>query len=211
VPYRTNSKVYCKACRLEKKRESWRNAAKTQRRKNGIAQVKGTTFVCVECGCTAVATSGNEQKYCKDCAVVVDLRNARKHSKLRTSNPARRDNFNRWFREQANRPEILLSRRMKRLVALSLCDKGGKGGKSWKSLVGYSVEELRRHVELQFLPGMSWENRSKWHLDHIVPLSSFNFSSHGDPEFKAAWAITNLRPLWGTDNVRKQAKRIFLI
>lgn len=211
VPYRTNSKTYCEHCRLEKKRASYRAAAEVQRRKKGVPKIKGTSFICVECGCESIATSGNVQKYCSGCAKAVDLRNSRKSSSARSSDEARRNNFNKWFREQAKRPEILLSRRMKRLVALSLSTCGGKGGRSWKSLVGYSVEELRRHVELQFQPGMSWENRSEWHLDHIVPLSSFEYSTADDLEFKAAWAITNLRPLWGRDNVQKSAKRIFLI
>lgn len=202
---------YCSACATAKRKERDRLAAEKKRERAGIAKVKGVQFSCMECGKLDVATSGNIQKYCADCAKIVDLRNARKHSSARTSNPSRRDNFNKWFREQAKRPEILLSRRMKRLVSLSLSTSGGKGGRSWKSLVGYSVEELRRHVELQFLPGMNWENRSEWHLDHIVPLSSFKYSTADDDEFRAAWAITNLRPLWGRDNVRKNAKRIFLI
>lgn len=87
----------------------------------------------------------------------------------------------------------------------------GKSGKSWRDLVDYSLEDLVRHLERQFLPGMSWENRSEWHIDHIVPKSSFEFSTADCDGFKAAWALTNLRPLWASDNVRKQAKQIYLI
>lgn len=211
VPYRTTSRVYCGACRVAKKRESQRAAAEKQRRKRGVAKIKGAPFTCIECGIVSVATSGNAQKYCAACAKAVDLRNSRKSSLSRSADPKRKENFNRWFKDQAKRPEILLSRRMKRLVALSLDGKGGKGGKSWKTLVGYSVEDLRRHIEKQFLPGMSWDNRSDWHLDHILPISSFKFSTAHDPEFMAAWAMTNLRPLWARENVRKNAKRLYLI
>ena len=73
-------------------------------------------------------------------------------------------------------------------------------------LVGYSAEELRTHLERQFLKGMSWENMDRWHIDHIVPLSSFTITGPDDPELRRAWALPNLRPLWAKDNIRKGAK-----
>jgi hypothetical protein len=87
----------------------------------------------------------------------------------------------------------------------------GKQGKSWKDLVGFPVADLKRHLERQFVPGMSWENRSLWHIDHIVPLASFTFTSADDPEFSAAWALSNLRPLWKSENLAKNDQRLFLL
>jgi hypothetical protein len=81
-----------------------------------------------------------------------------------------------------------------------------KGGKSWKRLVGYSVEELKKHIEKQFKPGMSWEKRSDWHIDHIVPISAFNFEKPEDKEFKKCWALKNLQPLWKIENLKKNNK-----
>jgi hypothetical protein len=66
-----------------------------------------------------------------------------------------------------------------------------------------TVDDLRRHVEAHFLPGMSWANRSKWHIDHVRPLASFVFSGPQDPQVREAWALSNLRPLWAVDNIRK--------
>ena len=109
----------------------------------------------------------------------------------------------------AQNPQWVINRRMSAGVNGSLRD--GKGGKSWQDLVPYTLEELMAHLERQFLPGMTWENRGKWHIDHVVPLASFNFTSPDDPEFRAAWALTNLRPLWAKDNIRKSAKRTHLI
>ena len=88
---------------------------------------------------------------------------------------------------------------------------GNKAGRGWESLVGYSVEHLRCHIERQFMRGMSWENMGQWHIDHIIPLASFSFASPDDIEFKAAWALTNLRPLWAGKNIAKGAKREFLL
>jgi 5-methylcytosine-specific restriction endonuclease McrA len=88
----------------------------------------------------------------------------------------------------------------------------GKCGKGWESLVGYSIETLKIHLERQFLRGMTWENRgSKWHIDHVIPLVLFHFNSYDDPEFKAAWALTNLRPLWKAKNLSKGGRREHLL
>jgi hypothetical protein len=99
--------------------------------------------------------------------------------------------------------------RMSSAIRYSL--KGAGKPAKWLDLVGYTVEELKAHIERQFAHGMSWENMPKWHIDHIVPLSSFRFEGADDPEFKAAWALTNLRPCWGSENLRKHARREFLL
>lgn len=76
------------------------------------------------------------------------------------------------------------------------------------ALLAYSSHELRARIASQFLPGMSWENYGDWHIDHIVPLSAFRYSTPGDPDFRRAWALTNLQPLWAQDNFRKHARII---
>lgn len=39
-------------------------------------------------------------------------------------------------------------------------------------MLGYSDADLKSHLERQFLSGMTWENMGKWHIDHIVPVST---------------------------------------
>ena len=75
-------------------------------------------------------------------------------------------------------------------------------------LIGCSIEYLRRHLESQFVGGMTWNNYGLygWHIDHIIPLSYFDFT---DPEQqRRAWHYTNLRPMWAVDNIRKGNKLI---
>lgn len=88
--------------------------------------------------------------------------------------------------------------------------KGRKNGRSWESLVGYTLKDLMAHLEARFKPGMTWENhgRSGWHIDHIRPIASFNFTSPDDPEFRECWTLENLQPLWAEENLRKGAKVI---
>ena len=88
--------------------------------------------------------------------------------------------------------------------------KGAKSASTFEML-GYSLNDLRAHLERQFICGMSWANFGKWHVDHILPLSSFEYEAPDCPEFRAAWALSNLRPLWGEENIKKGAKRLTLL
>jgi hypothetical protein len=49
---------------------------------------------------------------------------------------------------------------------------------------------------------MSWENRSEWHIDHIVPLSS----AKSEAEIIFLNHYSNLQPLWAKDNIQKSNK-----
>jgi hypothetical protein len=51
----------------------------------------------------------------------------------------------------------------------------------------------------------SW-SRAGWHINHVIPISAFNFSSPEDIDFKKCWALKNLRPLWAKDNFSKNAR-----
>ena len=88
----------------------------------------------------------------------------------------------------------------------------GKRGRPWPKLLGYTLDDLIRHLERQFRRGMTWANYgAKWHIDHIVPMSAFAFTSAADPEFRACWSLGNLRPLGATENVRKGGRRLHLL
>jgi hypothetical protein len=70
----------------------------------------------------------------------------------------------------------------------------------------YSPEELINHLEKQFNNGMTWENYGKWHVDHKLPITSFNIQEMGDSEFIKCWALDNLQPMWGDENIKKSNK-----
>ena len=70
-------------------------------------------------------------------------------------------------------------------------------------ILGYSQEDLIQHLEKQFQDGVSWDNYGEWHVDHIKPISLFNFKSIDDEEFKECWSLNNLQPMWGNENISK--------
>ena len=85
--------------------------------------------------------------------------------------------------------------------------KGLKDSKGWESIVGYSLQDLKDHLERQFTKTMTWDNYgSYWQVDHIVPKSLFNYSGPHDIGFKECWALKNLRPLTKKANLKKHAK-----
>ena len=98
-----------------------------------------------------------------------------------------------------------LDSNLSRSIRKSL-ETGSKSRRSWQSLVGYTVTDLKNHLERQFHAGMSWENYGKWHIDHIIPLAAHNYETPDDIDFKQAWALANLRPLWANANISKGAK-----
>ena len=73
----------------------------------------------------------------------------------------------------------------------------------------YSQEELIQHLENQFTDDLTWDNYGEWHVDHIIPISSFNIQEMGDEEFIKCWSLENLQPLWGEENIRKSNSVLF--
>ena len=69
-------------------------------------------------------------------------------------------------------------------------------------IIGCSYLQLKENLEKQFNNGMSWDNYGKWHIDHIIPLSSAN----NEDEVYKLCHHTNLQPLWAEDNLKKSNK-----
>lgn len=103
-------------------------------------------------------------------------------------------------------PNGILETNMRTYVGRWL--RGKKNGRRWEVLVGYTSVQLKKHLEEQFKAGMTWENYGLhgWHIDHIIPVSVFNFEKPEDDDFKRCWSLDNLQPLWAIDNIKKGNK-----
>jgi len=109
----------------------------------------------------------------------------------------RRNRENISWKLKKNTRSLVYSRLKKRLI-----DKKN----STFNLLGFTVDDLIEHLESRFCKGMSWDNYGKWHIDHIRPDSSFNYTSAEDKEFQECWSLSNLQPLWAKDNLIKGKK-----
>lgn len=77
-------------------------------------------------------------------------------------------------------------------------------------LFGTTVDGFKKHIENQFTGTMSWYNHgpiynpTKWQVDHIIPIVSFDFTV--EENFTKAFHYTNTRPLMSSDHMEKSNK-----
>lgn len=78
-------------------------------------------------------------------------------------------------------------------------------------LLGYSISDLRVHIERQFTKGMNWNKLMKGeiHIDHIIPKAVFDLSDYD--QWRVCWDLPNLRPMWAKDNLKKRDKVLNLL
>ena len=98
-------------------------------------------------------------------------------------------------------PKRMLRKRLADYVRRYLKGHGTKKGGSVMTYVGCSLDALKSQLETQFQPGMSWENRSEWHVDHVYPLRAVD--PHDEFQLYGVCNWRNLRPMWARDNERK--------
>lgn len=133
-------------------------------------------------------------------------RRAESAKRWRENNPERAlEALSKSYFKRMENPKNRLDAAVRTGVNLSI-RKGSKAGRKTIHLLGYSREKLVKHLEAQFKEGMTWDNYGEWHIDHIIPLSAFNFETPDDIDFKRAWALKNLQPLWAFENHRKRDK-----
>lgn len=100
--------------------------------------------------------------------------------------------------------EFLLISRMRSRIAKVLAKRGAMKSARTEELLGCSLKSFFEHIEAQFLPGMTWQNRHLWHIDHRLPCKNFDLT---DPRQQlVCFHFTNLRPLWAIDNMKKGAR-----
>jgi hypothetical protein len=94
-------------------------------------------------------------------------------------------------------PQVVVAERLRTRLRFTIKNKSA----STKELTGCEWPFLVAYLESKFKKGMTWENRSEWHVDHIRPLASFDLT---DPEQQQiACHYTNLQPLWAEENLKK--------
>jgi len=156
--------------------------------------------------------------------------NKKKREKYQKNPYKKREKNKKWY--ENNKKEINKKRTEKRkaryhkdisyklnmLISNNIrsCLRGGKNGRHWEDLVGYTLKELMNHLKSLWEPWMNWDNYGNpngdhtncWHIDHVIPQSLFKFDSYEDEEFKLCWCLNNLQPKEGKANISKQNKYI---
>ena len=148
----------------------------------------------------------NIRSYCKKCG-------SKQCKKYREINPdygkqhyknnrdKYRENGRRYQKERKQKdPNFKMDYTLRKLVGRAL--KGETKSKRTIEIIGCSSEQFWQHLEKQFTEGMTIKNHGKWHIDHIIPLSS---AKTLEEKIKLSH-YTNLQPLWAKDNLTKNNK-----
>ena len=133
------------------------------------------------------------------------------HKKWRT------DNIDKWRQtkrdyernRKASDPLYKLISNFRTAIYQVLKESNVEKNRHYFDILQYTPEELIIHLESQFKDTMTWDNYGEWHVDHKLPITSFNIEEMGDKEFMKCWALENLQPMWGEENIRKSNKILF--
>jgi hypothetical protein len=93
---------------------------------------------------------------------------------------------------------------------LSICLKNnnllGMKERTLKVIGMESWDEFKQYIESLWVENMNWDNygigknNTTWHIDHITPVSK----ALTIEQTYILFHYTNLRPMWGSDNIRKR-------
>lgn len=195
---------YCKQCDNE--------LHKAKRAIKG-SRLLGSIDKCTNCYSEYTVTNGSS-RYCKKCSALqkssklkYQKKYAAKYVKdnMATTEGRKKKNAYERLRKKNLRlasPKHLLSNRIRSRIHTAFVRNNYTKNSCVFDIIGCSFEELKLHIEKQFQPGMSWDNRSTWHIDHRIPLAS----AKTEEDVIRLNHYTNLQPLWAADNLRKSDK-----
>jgi len=140
------------------------------------------------------------QYYCKSCKSLL----IGDYYKSNPSKKAARTKKQGRERYYSNKVNFNMSRRIRQSL------KGIVKNGSWVTLIDFTLDELKNHLESKFDKNMTWDNYGfYWHIDHILPITYFNILSTSCKDFKKCWSLNNLQPLEAKQNIRKSNKLFY--
>jgi hypothetical protein len=130
--------------------------------------------------------------------------NNRERIKLHKKSPEykiikRKSDANYYQKIKSENNSLFEARKLRSMLSESI----RKNRDNLMSKFGYSLSELKSHLQSLFDNKMSWDNygRGGWNIDHIKPLIYFDLT---DPEIvKEAFKLSNIQPLYESDNSSK--------
>jgi hypothetical protein len=126
------------------------------------------------------------------------------NNKWKSKNKEYHTKYSRLYKSKREKKDPMFKVINKLRTRIWYAIKRNNKSKKTLDLLGCSIEQLKTHLESQFTEGMSWENYGKWHIDHIIPLSSFNLQD--EIQLSKSCHYSNLQPLWAKDNLSKGNK-----
>jgi hypothetical protein len=121
----------------------------------------------------------------------------------RAANKDRIANYRR--KEYQKYPWYSLKNRISAVIRQALKKNDAEKSAKTLDLLGCDLQWLVAWLEVQFCPGMTWDNYGPgWHIDHIHPCARWDLSDPDQQRRCFHWS--NLQPLFPLENLQKNAK-----
>lgn len=180
--------------RARRRVENMSEEAVEQKRANGRVYSKSLTEAAKALGTT---------RYQLETTDKVRRHRSQQMRKWRAANPERaREIGNRASRAYRDRrgPRAAIDTYAYKAIRMALVAADAKS----RYFPGFTGAQLKAHLFPLIPNGWTLANYgSKWEIDHVVPVSSFDYDSPDHPEYKKCWALENLRPLCKYENRAK--------
>lgn len=111
-----------------------------------------------------------------------------------------RNTRKRWEAKRVITPFQAMRLRVRARTSMAIRAMGFKKTSGTAKMIGCDWPFLQSWLESKFKKGMTWANMNKWHIDHIIPISS----ARNESELMHLCHFSNLQPLWATENIRKR-------
>jgi len=125
--------------------------------------------------------------------------NAKERKRFLAANPTYQRDYQR--KRQATNPLFAIAHRCRSTIQSIIRRRGWKKICKTNEMLGCDWPTLKLHLESQFVKGMTWENRHRWHIDHFHPLGD----AQTIEDVIRLNHYTNLRPLWKHLNLKKSS------
>ncbi len=187
----------CKVCNIIKPVSEFRKRIKGDR-----ISYEGYCLICEQ----IYVNVKNKERYYRDW----DKRKEYRTNNRKRTNLKERENYN-------NNPIFKLRKRLSHQIRFYLkTNNSSKFNKSFLKYLPYALDQLKQYIEILFEPWMTWQNHGNynrktwddndpttwtWQIDHIIPHSTFKYTSMDCQEFRDCWALSNLRPYSAKQNI----------
>lgn len=162
--------------------------------------------VCKKCGISKLyadfqlRTDNNSIEYRSNCRACQQeyintyRRNSKKTKEKQNQRARERRKTDPWF---------LTMQRIRARMTKAMMSQSVTKNHPMEELLGCTVKEFKEHLERQFKPGMSWEEKN-FVIDHIIPCSHFDLTDI--EEQKKCFNYKNMQPLTFKENAKKGDK-----
>lgn len=108
------------------------------------------------------------------------------------------------YRKQGLKINRRIRKSLNQRIKEAFLSKSLRKDNSTLEYVGCSLDILKKWFIFLFEENMNFDNYGKWHIDHIKPCCSYDFSKNED--IKECFNWRNLRPCWGEENLKKNSQ-----